>query len=148
MLFGHRRVEVGLMLRDAMFVNGVLTNSEAWYSITKKNIKELEVMDRLLIKNITGAHAKTQNEFLYLKIGALNIGQTISNRRLMYLQSLLKRPEDEIIRKVYECQKDNPVIGDWVELLKKDLSNLEIAMDEDIIQSESKTIYKHRVKNI
>ena len=26
MPFGHRRIEVGMMLRDAMFVNGILTN--------------------------------------------------------------------------------------------------------------------------
>ena len=33
MPFGHRRVEVGIMLRSAMFVNGVLCNSEAWHAI-------------------------------------------------------------------------------------------------------------------
>ena len=33
MPFGHRRVEVGIMLRNALFVNGVLCNSEAWHSI-------------------------------------------------------------------------------------------------------------------
>ena len=37
MPFGHRRVEVGLMLRDAMFVNGILYYSEAWHSIKKKH---------------------------------------------------------------------------------------------------------------
>ena len=36
MPFGHRRIEVGIMLRDAMFVNGILTNSEVWHSITNK----------------------------------------------------------------------------------------------------------------
>ena len=46
MPFGCRRVEVGLMLRNAMFVNGILCNSEVWHSISKKHIEELEVMDR------------------------------------------------------------------------------------------------------
>ena len=36
MPFGHRRVQVGLMLRYAMFANGILCNSEAWHNITKK----------------------------------------------------------------------------------------------------------------
>ena len=36
MPFEHRRVKVGLMLRDAMFVNGIVCNSEAWHSIPKK----------------------------------------------------------------------------------------------------------------
>ena len=35
MPFGHRRVEVGRILRDAMFVNGILCNSEAWHNISE-----------------------------------------------------------------------------------------------------------------
>ena len=146
MPFGHRRIEVGLMLRDAMFVNGILTNSEAWHSISKKNIEDLEVMDRSLLRYITGAHAKTQNEFLYLETGALNIEQTIANRRMMYLQTLLKRPENEITKKVYKSQKKNPVKGDWVDMVKKDFANIEMEMIEEAIQSESKLVYKNRVK--
>ena len=71
MPFGHRRVQVGLMLRDAMFTNGILCNSEAWHNITKKNIEELEVMDRSLLKYILNAHSKVQDEFLYLESGVL-----------------------------------------------------------------------------
>ena len=36
MPFGHRRVEVGLILQDAMFVNGIICNSEAWHGISQK----------------------------------------------------------------------------------------------------------------
>ena len=38
MPFGKRRLEIGLLLRDAMFVNGVLCNSEVWHSISKTHI--------------------------------------------------------------------------------------------------------------
>ena len=78
--FGHRRVQVGLMLRNAMFFNGILCNSESWHSILKKHIEELEIMDRSLVRYITGAHAKAHNEFLYLETGVLNIEKTITNR--------------------------------------------------------------------
>ena len=73
MPFGHRRVEVGLLLRDAMFVNGILCNSEVWHSISKKHIEELEVLDRSLLRYILKAHSKVQNEFLYLETGAIRI---------------------------------------------------------------------------
>ena len=33
MPFGKRRLQIGLMLRDAMFVNGVLCNSESWHAM-------------------------------------------------------------------------------------------------------------------
>ena len=75
MPFGHSRVQVGLMLRDAMFVNGVLTNCEAWHSISKKNIEELEVMDRSLIRYILGAHAKHKMRVCILKLELLTLNR-------------------------------------------------------------------------
>ena len=35
MPFGNRRIEIGIMLSDAMFANGILTNSEVWHSINQ-----------------------------------------------------------------------------------------------------------------
>ena len=67
MPFGHRRIEIRLMLRDAMFANGRLCNSEVWQSILEKHIMEIQIMDRMLLRHITGAHAKVQSEFLYLE---------------------------------------------------------------------------------
>lgn len=61
MPFGHRRVDFGLLLRDAMFVNGILCNSEVWHSISKKYIEELEVLDQSLLRYIFKAHSKVQN---------------------------------------------------------------------------------------
>ena len=99
MPFGHRRIEVCLMLRDAMFVNGILTNSEAWHSISEKNIEDLEVMDCMLLCFILGAHSKIQTEFLYLETGATPLKQVITSRRLIYLKTLLKIPDTEITKK-------------------------------------------------
>ena len=78
MPFGHRRIEIGLMLRDAMFANGILCNSEVWHSIKEKHIEELQVLDRMLLRYITGAHAKVQSEFLYLETGAIPLKELIS----------------------------------------------------------------------
>ena len=147
MPFGSRRVEVGLMLRNAMFVNGILCNSEAWHSISKKHIEDLEVMDRSLLRYITGAHVKTKNEFLYLETGVLNIEKIISNRRMMYFQTIIKRDEDELTKRIYVCQKNNPVKGDWIELVKKDFADLEIDMDEELISKETKSQFKTRIRN-
>ena len=147
MPFGHRRVEVGLMLRDAMFVNGVLCNSEAWHSITEKNIEDLEVMDRSLLRHITKAHAKVQTEFIYLETGAIPIKQMMMNRRMMFQQNILKRSPDELLRKVYEAQKVNPVRGDWIKIIEKDFETLEIEMNENEIQIKSKCEYKSQVKH-
>ena len=52
----HRRVEDGLILRDVIFINGILCNSEAWHKISEKNIDDFEVKDRMLMIFILGAH--------------------------------------------------------------------------------------------
>ena len=146
MPFGHRRIEVGMMLRDAMFVNGILTNSEAWHSITAQNIEDLEVMDRMLLRNILGAHAKVQTEFVYLETGATPLKHVIISRRLMYLQNILKRPHTELVRKVYETQKENPVKGDWATQTKEDLHMIGLLVTENDIATLTKVQYKTLVK--
>ena len=56
---GSHYFEIGLMLREAMLVNGLLFNAEIWYGLTKKNISELEEVDKLLLRKILKAHSKT-----------------------------------------------------------------------------------------
>ena len=71
MPFGKKRLQIGLMLRDAMFINGVLFNSEAWHSVHLKHLEELEVIDRSLMRFIIGAHSKTPSEMLYLETSTI-----------------------------------------------------------------------------
>ena len=72
--FGKRRLEIGLMLRNAMFINGILFNSEAWHNISKRHIEDLEIIDHILMRFLIGAHSKTPTEALYLET---NISITI-----------------------------------------------------------------------
>ena len=44
----------------------------------------------------------------------------------------------EIAKKVFEFQKNNPVKGDWSEMVKKDRSNIEMTFNEQLMQSETK----------
>ena len=46
---GKYRTEIGLQLRQAMFVNGVLFNSEVWPKLTVADITMLETVDHHLI---------------------------------------------------------------------------------------------------
>jgi hypothetical protein len=81
---GSNKVEIGLMLREAMLINGILFNSEAWHGVTKKDIKQLERIDETLLRGIVKAHSKTPTEFLYLEMGVLPLRWVIAQR--MYAQ--------------------------------------------------------------
>ena len=56
---GNRRLETGLLLRDAWFINGTMYNIEVWGSFTKTDLKCLEILDRQIFKLIFGAQYKS-----------------------------------------------------------------------------------------
>ena len=47
-----------------MFINGILCNSEVWYPISQKDIDELEIIDKMLLKRIFNAPVSTPSESL------------------------------------------------------------------------------------
>ena len=142
---GNLRVEVGLALRQAWFVNGILFNSEVWNQTTKFQEEQLLSVDKYLLRGILSSHAKTPIEFIYLEIGALP-RYVISVRRMIYLQTSLKRHMDEITRRIYECQKTNPTPGDWCEQVKNDFDKFSIHMNDEHIAAMDSDSYKTMIK--
>jgi hypothetical protein len=48
--FGKCYYQIAFSLREAMFLNGILTNADIWYCVTKSDIEELELADTLLLR--------------------------------------------------------------------------------------------------
>ena len=42
-------MEIGLLLRKAMLINGIIFNSVAWHAVSDADIKILEKVDELLL---------------------------------------------------------------------------------------------------
>ena len=55
--FGKRKTEVGLMLREAMFMIGILYNSESCHGMTLKHIEEFAMVEKNLLRFLLSAHA-------------------------------------------------------------------------------------------
>ena len=148
---GKYRVEMGLKLRQAMLVNGILFNSEAWQGIDKDDIKHLEKIDELLLRSLMGSHKKTPLEFLYLETGSLPINFIISIRRITYLKTLLMRNNEELTKRILSKQFDNPTPGDFVELVKDDFTKIGKLYDktmEDFIMQTNEKAFKPFIKNL
>ena len=121
---GYLRVQIGLELRQAWLLNGILFNSEVWHNVADSDIAHFVEIDKYLLKGLVKAHAKTPIEHLYLETASTPIPFIISARRLIYLQNILQRSDEEIIKKIYEHQKTNPSPGDWCHLVNKDFTNI------------------------
>ena len=65
---------------------------------------------------------------------------------MIYLQTILQRTEGELIRRVYEEMKADPVKDDWCELVANDLKEVGIGLSDDEIRQMSSVDYKALVK--
>ena len=143
--FGRFKIQTGLIMRDSIFVSKVLLNSEVWHSLTKSQVDNLEIVDRLLLRHTLNAHSKTGVEWLYCDTGKLNLKSLIQIRRLMYLWLLLNRDESELTNRVYETQIISNSVGDWVRLVQSDKSELDINLTDEEIQGVSQNMFKNYV---
>ena len=49
---GKYKMEIGLKLRQAMLINGLLFISEAWHDVNEAEMKSLESVDEHLLRSL------------------------------------------------------------------------------------------------
>ena len=145
--FGKFEIQIGLIMKDSIFMSKMLLNSEVWHSVTKSQIEELEVIDRILLRYILNGHSKTGLEWLYADTGKLNLSSLIQIRRQMYLWHILSRDESELIHRIYKMQKISSSVGDWVTIIESDKLELNIDLTDEEIQGVPKNVFKKYVKS-
>ena len=143
---GPYRIDAGLCMRNAMFLNAILTNSETWYGIKSSHILELQEVDEYLLRKILKAHSKTPKEMLHLETATVPIKYIIESRRLSYLHHILTREKSELISKIYFAHKRRPVKDDWSETIKKDIEHIELNLSEENIKIMKKGHFKNIFK--
>ena len=93
-----------------------------------------------------GGHSKLPLAALYLECGAVPLRFILMSRRIMYLQTILKRNDSELIKKIYKAQKHNTRKGDFVELVKDNMKELELNETEEEIENMTKMQLKSKIK--
>ena len=126
--------------------NGMLFSTEAWSSISDKEMDRMEQVDVALLKTLIKGHSKCNKAFYYLEFGVIPIRFMIRNRRLMFHQHLISREDKETIKKVYLKQKDCPIKGDWYNMLVKDFEVIGEDMCDEKVKSIAKEDYRKIVK--
>ena len=144
---GRKRIEAGLLLRKSLLLNGTLFNSEAWHGLTKSQIQAFEKVDEALIKGLTACHSKIPVPALYLETGQVPVRYILACRRVLYLQTILHRGEDELIKKVYLAQRADTTDGDFCQLVDGDLQLLDLQLSDLQIASISSFELKKIVKS-
>ena len=147
MCLGPYFIEVALILRNSLFINGILTNLEASYGLNESEIQQLEQMDECLLRTILECPISVPKEMLYLEVGATPIRYIIMSRRLMFYHYIINQSSDSLIYKFYKTQSLNPVKNDWSITIQSNLNSLNIKKSESDIQKMSKNMFKKLVKS-
>ena len=140
--FGEKYFNIALSLREAMFLNGILTNADVWYNVNKSDLEELEMVDRLLLRRILSVPESTCNEALYLETGCMDITTVIKAKRINYLHYLIKENEETMLYTFFNAQWNWPVRGDWTIQVREDLEDFNIPGALDYLEGISSISFK------
>ena len=141
-----RKVEIGLRMREAKLINGMIYSSEAWSKISDSELVRLEQVDMSPLRSLTEGHSKTSKAFVFLEFGVLTIIHLIMIRRLINHHHLITRSDQELIKKVYSKQKQNSLKGGWWRTLEEDFKFIGEEINDDAICLFSKQDYKRVIK--
>ena len=143
---GEYYMEIAILFREALFVNGILTNAEVWYGFSDSEIQEFEDLDKHLLRKILQVPISTPEEALYLELGILPIGVMIKARRINYFHYLLTRDESEMLSQFFTTQWKMPCKGDWTETVKVNLEEFDIPCEFENLKCKSQESFKRSVK--
>ena len=79
-----------------MLINGMLFNSEAWHSVTDQDILALQKVDETFHRFLLNSRSKASIEFLYSESVAIPIKFIMPSRRMNYLETIVKRDDEEL----------------------------------------------------
>ena len=144
--FGYHYFRIFTLLRESMFVNGTLTNADVWYGLEPNDLKELDNLDREMIRKVLQCPFSTPVEAGHLELGLLPLHVIVKERRVNYLHYILKSEKSKMLYKFFLAQWENPVKNDWTEKVKCDLNDLGISVDIANIESKTQTWFKKSVK--
>ena len=118
-----------MMLRTLMLINGMLFSIEAISSLTTNHIN----LQSFYLESLVWP-------FRYIVMG----------RQLMYYWAILQKTENELVRTVYNAQRDFPTEGCWISEVQSFLKSCEIDYTEDEIRKMSqykfKQIFKEKIQ--
>ena len=144
--FGHQYFRILVQLREAMFINSILTNVDIWMGVKESDMNELENLDRSLLRKAFRCPVTTPKEACHLELGLVTIGSLIKARRANYFHYLVNSEREGMLYKFFLAMYDNPSKDDWTTQALSDLKDLNIKDDFLYLKSTSETKFKNMAK--
>ena len=141
---GYLALQVRLTIYSSTAIPTLYTNVETWSTITKKEIEELEKIQKDILTSILELPKSTPYMGILAELGLWPIKQLIEYKRLTILHRILTSEEKRLLREIIIDQIERPYTGCWskttLEICEK--YNIEV---KDLIK-QTKKQFKRQVK--
>ena len=144
--FGKLYFQIAMILRNSLLVSSVLCNSEAWFNLTNTDLNMIETVDLELLRKILNAPLSTPKEVLFLELGVMPLRDIIRQRRMIFLQYIIKQKSESTIGRIFETQNRKRTPKDWITTVIKDMKELTLDFTFTHIKQMSKENWKQLVK--
>ena len=123
----------------------MLKLSMAWL----KDIKSLDKVDLMLAWRAMRLSSKSTRCLILLELQLVSVEYTIKSKRINYLHNLLTSDSSSLARNVFLRQCEDPIRGDFVNLVRQDLKDFRIDLSfEDIITYSKAKLYFYQKKHV
>ena len=134
------------LMRESMLISVLTNNLEVSLNMTASEIKILDDVDLMLLRGAMQTSSKSSRCLLLLELGLVSVEFTIKKKRLGYLYELLTTDIPSLAKQIFDQQLQNPARGDWINLVTKDLKDLNINLSFSEILMLTKQKFKQTVK--
>ena len=97
------------------------------------------------MRRVFDCPVSTPIESYYLETSSLPVRFILMGRRLMYLWTILHKNDSELVRKVFDTQKQFPVKNDWVLQVEEDMHKCKLELTEEDIASMKQDKFRKMV---
>ena len=133
--FGKYNFEVGKILIDSLLIGSILCNSEVAYNLIQSEVDLLEKTHEKALRMLLNCGKATPKIMLYFITGSVPIRIQIQRRRLVYLHNILNQDKESLLYTFFMKQMESRKSKDWATTILKDLTQFEIDMKLDEIES-------------
>ena len=129
-------------MRQAVILGGLLSNAETWTHLTDVNIAKLQMPDTMLQRALLSTSGNPSKVFMCLELKVIPVRYVIMAKRLNFLHYILSEGISSILRQDYDTMKCDGRKGDFYQLAKKDMEDLNIILTEEEIRTYTKRTWK------
>ena len=131
-------------LHETTTISSLLTNAEAWV-LTKTQRESMDRIELWALKKLYNVPPTTPTLAVMIVSGTLFASQRIDQRQMIYLKSILNRPDDKWLKLTLQSQKEQNCY--WAKQIGDLLSEYGIEMTWDDIKQAPFALWKRTVKN-